>query len=109
MQNTLFEFLHRDSENHNSFSAAVLAGEMSDADFEAILDCAEDEDSFIPAQVGLHDERFPFDADVSQPWCELYNYRLVPGSVKTCGISVEELVRRFRAAKGHWTTEQKLA
>ena len=101
-KNTIFEFMYRDADNYKIHSEAILKGEMTDEDYNTIISCLDENTFFIPAQVGLEGERFATETEADHPWFEVTGYRLVPDTVKTCGIAVQELVERFKAVHGHW-------
>lgn len=53
MVNTEFTYLYRDASNWKQFETIILEGEMSTEDIDLIMSRLEDEDLFLPEQVGL--------------------------------------------------------
>lgn len=100
-KNTTLFYLYRDAANYKTYNEAVLEGCMTDEDYAKICQCCECGSEFIPSKVGLDLIRdFDYDKDLDHPWCEILGYELTNES--HCGTTVQELVRRFEAAKGKW-------
>lgn len=73
--NTLIHILYRDAHNYKAIAGATVAG-YDPALIDAIKATLDDEQFFIPEQVGLDRPVFDFgrgwDPDVDHPWCEIY-------------------------------------
>ena len=80
---------------------------MTKEQYKEILNCLEDREYFIPAQVSLDDTRdWGYDPEVDQPWWELVGYELTDQKPTVEYPTVEELVYLFQAAKGNWNEQE---
>ncbi|PWM33686.1 MAG: hypothetical protein DBX58_00540 [Clostridiales bacterium] len=107
MENTRIIYRNRDSSNYKTYHSPVLAGKMTKEQYKEILNCLEDREYFIPAQVSLDDTRdWGYDPEVDQPWWELVGYELTDQKPTVEYPTVEELVYLFQAAKGNWNEQE---
>lgn len=106
MSNTKIEYLYRDADNYKQWNEAVVRGELTEAQKEDILSCLLDGEYFIPGAVGLPEKRFEvWDTDSDHEWFELDASGFsTTDAEETVDLDVEELTRRFLAAKGRWET-----
>ena len=105
--NTQLWYMYRDAANYKVHTEVVLSGAMTDAQWNEILSCCEDNEFFAPAKVGLEARDFvaigyaPYDDDPEL--FEIVEYahtNLAP----TVPMTVDELVDKFKENKGHWYT-----
>ena len=102
--NTKISYLYRDADNYKMHNKCVIAGTLTTEQTRTIKDCCEMGEYFIPRQVGLPERRFDrYDPAVDHCWFELgedgFEETAKPATV---GISAEQLVENFAAAKEHW-------
>ena len=103
--NTQINYLYRDACNYKKFSSVTLSGEITEEQEAAIMGSLHDGEFFLPGQVGLPDDnRYSGSVD-DHPWFELENIELT-GREPTTGMTLEELVGKFREARGNWQTEK---
>lgn len=104
--NTAFNYLYRDASNYKTWNSVVLKGVMTPEMFEEIKSCCEDGyEEFIPEQVGLDLIRNWETTEDDTPYAELEDFELVPDK-PTTDMTPEELLERFRKAKGNWHPEE---
>lgn len=102
--NTRIEYLYTDEDNYKVYNEAIIRGEISLNEVDAIMDCLDSGEFFIPHQVGLPEEKFPEVTEADHPWFTLQGFELTE---KPCdeglGVKdVKDLVEKFREAKGNW-------
>ena len=102
--NTQIRYLYRDASNYKVENECVVAGTFTQEQIAQILDCCDLGEYFIPTQVGLPEQRFDrYDPEEDHCWFELsedgFEETAKPATV---GISAEQLVENFAAAKEHW-------
>lgn len=102
--NTQIRYLYRDASNYKVENECVVAGTFTQEKIAQILDCCDLGEYFIPTQVGLPEQRFDrYDPEEDHCWFELsedgFEETAKPATV---GISAEQLVENFAAAKEHW-------
>ena len=103
MKNTIMEYLYRDGSNYKIWTRVVLEGEISQEQKDTIRDCLDCNDSFIPSQVGLPERRFENVNEDDGPWFELYpDTASTETDEEADGLTVDELVARFKECKGSW-------
>lgn len=105
--NTRISYLYRDASNYKAFNTAVLRGLLSKEQIREIISCLEEEERFIPEQVGLPADRLDRyeRCEDDTCWLELYESGFEPTNQKaTVEITAEELLERFRKAKDNWKT-----
>lgn len=71
MKNTKINYLYRDASNYKVHNEVVVAGQFTEQQKEKIINCLEDEENFVPSQVGLPEKRFEQENDDDHPWFEL--------------------------------------
>ena len=102
--NTQIRYLYRDASNYKMENECVVHGTFTQEQIAQIMDCCDLGEYFIPSQVGLPEQRFGrYDAEEDHCWFELsedgFEETAKPATV---GISAEQLVENFSAAKEHW-------
>ena len=102
--NTRIRYLYRDASNYKVENECVVAGTFTQEQIAQIMGCCDLGEYFIPSQVGLPEQRFDrYDAEEDHCWFELsedgFEETTRPATV---GISAEQLVENFAAAKEHW-------
>ena len=102
--NTQIRYLYRDASNYKVENECVVTGTFTPEQIAQIMDCCDLGEYFIPSQVGLPEQRFDrYDAEEDHCWFELaedgFEETAKPATV---GISAEQLVENFAAAKEHW-------
>lgn len=103
--NTRLNYLYRDAGNWKCAQYAILPGVMTDDVFQELVSCCEDgQGLFIPEQVGLPLIRDWETTEDDHPYCELEDFELVNDGLTT-GMTIGELLERFRKAKGNWRPE----
>lgn len=103
--NTRLNYMYRDANNYKTWNSVVLSGTMTDEMFEEMKKCCEDgRKLFIPEQLGLELLRDWSTTEDDHPYAELLEYELVPDK-QTADMTVEELLEKFRKAKGNWHPE----
>lgn len=106
--NTRVEYLYRDAGNFKTWNSVVVAGALPEGDLASLLDACEpgpDSRLFIPAQVGLPEDRggFATDADMDTAYFEIdrssFALTVAPPSVT---LTARELAARFETQRGGW-------
>lgn len=92
--NTKIEYFHRDEFNNKTYYEAILEGSMTDEQEEEILNCIDEEGTFIPSSFGLSGD---FDCDWSS-----YSTSNLPA---TNSMTVEDFIRRVREHVDAWKRE----
>lgn len=100
--------LYADAGNFKTWNSVVVAGALPEGDLASLLDACEpgpDSRLFIPAQVGLPEDRGGFapDADMDTAYFEIdrssFALTVAPPSVI---LSARELAARFEMQRGGW-------
>lgn len=99
--NTLISYVYRDGNNYKQGEFLVVPGEM---DKNAVFDCCDEGEYFIPGQVGLPELQpqmtsFPSAAD--HVWHELEDIELTEEE-PNAKMTAEDLEKRFEEAKDNW-------
>lgn len=104
MLNTRINYLYRDGSNYKQHNAAVVSGELSDADKETIIGCLYDGEYFIPSMVGIEEHRVDDKwTEDDHCWFELHITDLEDtAAAPTTDMTSAELVQRFLQCKGKW-------
>ena len=89
--NTKIEYFHRDEFNNKTYYETILEGPMTDEQEAEILNCIDEEGTFIPSSFGLSGD---FDCD--------YSTSNLPA---TNSMTVEDFVRRVREHVDAWKRE----
>ena len=102
--NTQIRYLYRDASNYKVENECVVTGTFTPEQIAQIMDCCDLGEYFIPTQVGLSEQRFDrYDPEEDHCWFELsedgFEETAKPATV---GISAQQLVENFAAAKEHW-------
>ncbi len=102
--NTRIEYLYTDEDNYKVYNEAIIRGEISLNEVDAIMDCLDSGEFFIPSQVGLPEEKFPEVTEADHPWFTLQGFELTekPYNESLDVKDVKDLVARFKEAKGNW-------
>ena len=100
--NTKIEYMYRDASNWKDWYAVVVKGKITTEQYDEIQDCLDDE-KFIAAQVGLAADGIRgYDVNEDDhPWYEMGAISLTE-EAPTVNITIDELVKRFKEAKGNW-------
>lgn len=102
--NTKINYLYRDANNWKNYHEEILRGEINQQQIEEITGCISEEEFFIPHQVGLPESRFERITESDHCWFELHpevDFTLTEQE-PSVDITIDELVEKFRAAKGNW-------
>jgi hypothetical protein len=97
--------MYRDAANYKVHTDVVLAGAMTEEQWQTILSCCDDGEFFAPNKVGLEARDFvslgyaPYEDDPEL--FEIVEYSLTD-LAPTVQMTVEELVAKFQANKGNW-------
>lgn len=102
--NTQIRYLYRDASNYKVKNECVVTGTFTQEQIAQIMGCCDLGEYFIPSQVGLPERRFDsYDPEEDHCWFELaedgFEETTRPATV---GISAQQLVESFAAAKEHW-------
>ena len=102
--NTQIRYLYRDASNYKVKNECVVTGTFTQEQIAQIMGCCDLGEYFIPSQVGLPERRFDnYDPEEDHCWFELaeddFEETAKPATV---GISAQQLVESFAAAKEHW-------
>ena len=102
--NTQIRYLYRDASNYKVENECVVTGTFTPEQIAQIMDCCDLGEYFIPSQVGLPEQRFDrYDPEEDHCWFELsedgFEETAKPATI---GISAQQLVENFAAAKEHW-------
>lgn len=101
--NTQINYLYRDADNYKKLNMVVVKGTISDAEIREIIGCLHDGEEFIPCQIGFPEERFADRTSADHCWFELDAASFVKTKLQpTLDMAAEEVVERFKEAKGHW-------
>ena len=106
-KNTSFWYMYRDAANYKVHTEVVLAGEMTEEQWNTIVSCCDGEEFFAPQKVGLEARDFvaigyaAYDDDPEL--FEIVEYRHTEQK-PTVNMTVEELVAKFQANKNNWYT-----
>lgn len=101
--NTRIKYLYRDSSNYKMHNQCIIQGQLSDAQQRVILASCDFGTDFIPALVGMPEERFGDITKDDGPLFELdeYSFTETPDAA-TVDISADELVKKFQEYAGRW-------
>ena len=102
--NTQIRYLYRDASNYKVENECVVHGTFTPEQIAQIMDCCDLGEYFIPTQVGLPEQRFDrYDPEEDHCWFELAEDRFEEtAKPATVGISAQQLIENFAAAKEHW-------
>lgn len=99
--NTRIEYLYRDADNYKVRNECVIRGEMTKEQEKRIIDSLDEETYFVPACVGMPEEKFGSETEADHPWFEWRG--IEPTDRKpTLDIDAEELTARFEKAGNGW-------
>lgn len=106
MQNTKISYLYRDANNYKKQNVVILNGCITPEQIDTIVSCLQDEEYFIPQQVGLPEERFDDITLDDHAWFELGKESFEPtDKAATENLSISELMGNFISAKDNWNDE----
>ena len=102
--NTQIRYLYRDASNYKVENECVVHGTFTPEQIAQIMDCCDLGEYFIQTQVGLPEQRFDrYDPEEDHCWFELAEDRFEEtAKPATVGISAQQLIENFAAAKEHW-------
>ena len=100
--NTKINYFYRDSGNYKTYDFRIVAGEITEEQWDAIRRCCIPGDNyFYPEAVGFIDIGTNRWIDIVTDWCELENYELTD-EAPDINMTVQELVQYFREAYALW-------
>lgn len=104
MKNTRVNYLYRDAGNYKMFNEAVVSGAITEEQIVAILETLDEGEYFLPAQVGLPEERpDKWAPRYDHPWFELEADGFEPtDDPADVNLTVDELVSAFERMAGKW-------
>lgn len=101
--NTKIEYLYRNASNYKVQNQCIIQGALTETQMEAILDCLDSGEFFIPSQVGLPEKRFDKITEDDHPWFELNEDGFsLTDEPATVDMTAEKLVEEFKEAAGNW-------
>ena len=103
LPNTRINYLYRDASNYKVPNNVVIKGILSKKEIELILDSLNEEEYFIPEQVGFPAERFGDITEDDHCWMELTKEDFTLSmATPTIDLTSAEVIERFRKAKDNW-------
>ena len=102
--NTKISYQYRDGCNYKMANECIVQGAITPEQQKQIQSCLDDDEYFIPRQVGLPERRFEkFDPEVDHIWFELSEdgFELTEDE-PTCDQTAEALVECFLRSKDNW-------
>lgn len=104
--NTELHYTYRDANNFKKSQCVIVKGLITSEQENIITSCMEGNENeelyFIPSQLGMPEERFDKLTSADHCWFE-FDYFAHSEKLNTMdGLTVEELVEYFQAAKGKW-------
>lgn len=101
--NTRISYLYRDASNYKKHNEVVVPGTFTPEQIEAITGCLDAGGYFIPAQVGLPEERFGSITEDDHCWFELDRDGFEETNAEAdTDMAPGEVVAKFLQAKGNW-------
>ena len=104
--NTKIVYLYRDADNYKAFQEYVIKGPITGAQKQAIKECLDCGEMFIPEALDMPLIRnWDYDPDSDHPWCELNVDTAFSPTHQTPddpNVTADVLVLRFMAQKGKW-------
>lgn len=101
--NTRISYLYRDADNYKQHNEAVVAGEITQSQINTIMGALDEQEYFIPHQVGLPEKRFEETTCADHAWFELPQDAFESVDAEpTVDITVEDLAAAFQRAAGYW-------
>lgn len=99
--NTKINYLYRDADNYKVRNECIIRGEMTEEQEKRIIGSLDEETYFVPACVGMPEEKFGSETEADHPWFEWCGTE--PTERKpTLDIDAEELTVRFEKAGNGW-------
>lgn len=105
--NTAISYMYRDGANYKEGERVVIAGRLTLAEVE---ECLDDEDGFIPGDVGLPElqERLQgFPSGDDHVWHELEEMEPT-AEEPTLALTADQLREAFRQHKGNWKVTEAM-
>ena len=103
--NTRICYLYRDARNYKVYQEAVLSGSLSLDQVKKIFDCCATEDHyFIPADIGLPEERFPSWSTGDTEWFELEAIESTQDPPDII-LTTDQLLSHFLISARDWAKE----
>lgn len=99
--NTKINYLYRDADNYKVRNECIIRGEMTEEQEKRIIGSLDEETYFVPACVGMPEEKFGSETEADHPWFEWCGTE--PTKRKpTLDIDAEELTVRFEKSGNGW-------
>lgn len=99
--NTRINYLYRDADNYKVRNECIIRGELTEEQEKRIIGSLDEETYFVPACVGMPEEKFGSETEADHPWFEWCGTE--PTERKpTLDIDAEELTVRFEKAGNGW-------
>lgn len=99
--NTKIVYIYRDGSNYKAGNSFIVNGMISEEQKQLIISSCDDNEYFIPHQVGMPENRFEDINDDDHAWFELRGFELTNDFADST-MTVEELVQAFLNAKDCW-------
>lgn len=101
--NTKIEYLYRDADNYKVYNSCIIRGSLTQEQREAILDCLDSGEFFIPKAVGLPSCRFEDVTEADHDWFEMGREAFEETALEpTVEVTAGELVAAFQRCRDHW-------
>ena len=104
--NTRMVYLYRDADNYKAFQEYVVKGPITDAQKQAIKECLDGGEMFIPEALDMPLIRgWDYDPESDHPWCELdvdTAFSPTHQAPDDPEVTADVLVQRFIEHKGKW-------
>lgn len=102
--NTKIEYMYRDAENYKEYETVIIPGEITKEQKELIKNNLDDNENFIPSQVGLEDLQprminFPSESDHIWHEFDISENDLLtdePPTTNHCFKDISEFVEQFK-------------
>lgn len=104
MKNTEIEYMYRDASNYKAFANLVVAGVIEEEAIRACLASINEDNNFIPYQVGLEDlqpQMLTYPSADDHVWHEFESARPTDRP-PTVTITAAQLLQNFQKIKGRW-------
>ena len=108
-RNTKISYLYRDGCNYKQHNEVTVRGHFTKKQIDAILDCLDAGEYFIPSQVGFPEIRFGSITEDDHCWFELDKYCFEETYADAdIDMSPGEVVAKFMEAKDNWDDSMDL-
>lgn len=101
--NTKISYLYRDASNYKVPNECVVRGRITARQIREIISYCDEENYFIPAQVGMPEEKFSDTTEDDHCWFEIREDSFaMTHQPPTEDMAVCELLDAFRKCKNNW-------